>query len=121
MRLLVDMSLSPAWCDSLAREGHDALHWAAVGDPGAPDPIVLAWARANQRILFTHDLGFGAILAAAGADGPRVVQIRTQDPTPAAMARVVAEALRQFGEQLTVGAIVVVDPVRSRARVLPLR
>lgn len=42
----------------------------------------MAWARANDRIVFTHDLDFGRLLALAGRVGPSVMQVRTQDVLP---------------------------------------
>jgi predicted nuclease of predicted toxin-antitoxin system len=73
MKLLLDMNLAPDWCGVLGREGFDAVHWSAVGDGRATDAIVMAWARANGRVVVTHDLDFGALLAATGAEGPSVV------------------------------------------------
>jgi len=32
--------------------------------------------------VFTHDLDFGDILAATGAEAPSVIQVRTEDTTP---------------------------------------
>jgi len=47
-------------------------------------PVVrfMLWAKANGHLLFTHDLDFGAILAATEAEGPSVIQIRAQDISP---------------------------------------
>jgi hypothetical protein len=58
------MNLSPVWSDFLERAGHAATHWSAIGDPRAPDEEILLWARAHDHIVLTHDLDFGAILAA---------------------------------------------------------
>ena len=61
MKLLIDMNLSPGWVEVFKQQGLEALHWSAVGDPRAPDPIIMEWARANEYVLFTHDLDFGTI------------------------------------------------------------
>jgi hypothetical protein len=37
IKILVDMNLSPEWVPALIREGWEAVHWSAVGDPRAPD------------------------------------------------------------------------------------
>lgn len=64
MKLLVDMNLSPAWIEFFESSGYHAIHWSSVGDPRAPDYVIMDWARANDYVVFTHDLDFGAILAA---------------------------------------------------------
>lgn len=76
MKLLIDMNLSPAWVDVFERQGWQAFHWSAVGEPGALDRVILSWARENEYVVFTHDLDFGAILAATNADAPSVIQVR---------------------------------------------
>ena len=121
MKILIDMNLSPEWCAVLERLGFAAVHWSTVGDPRATDRDLLGWARANDCVVFTHDLDFGAVLAATGAEGPSVVLVRTQDPTPAHLADLLAAALRKLEPVLQEGAIVSIDEVRARARVLPLK
>ena len=66
----------------LEEAGHTASHWSTIGSLNAPDREVLLWAKANGYLLFTHDLDFGAILAATEAEGPSVIQIRAQDISP---------------------------------------
>lgn len=120
MKLVVDMSLSPDWCAVLRSEGWDAVHWSQVGDPQATDAQVMAWAAGEGRIVLTHDLDFGAILAATRAQGPSVVQVRAQDVLPKKLAPLLIPALRQVEQQLVAGALVVIDEGKLRVRVLPL-
>jgi predicted nuclease of predicted toxin-antitoxin system len=44
MKILIDMNLSPLWVEALRQGGHDAVHWSQVGDPGAPDRVLMEWA-----------------------------------------------------------------------------
>jgi predicted nuclease of predicted toxin-antitoxin system len=120
IRLLIDMNLSPEWVAELARHGYDAVHWSTVGDPRAGDAAIMAWARANGSVVFTHDLDFGTLLALTHADGPSVVQVRGQDVLPERMLPVLVAALRQYEATLLAGALVVVEETKSRVRVLPL-
>jgi predicted nuclease of predicted toxin-antitoxin system len=120
MRLLVDMNLSPDWVAVLKSAGWEATHWSTVGNPRAEDAEVMAWARAQKHVVFTHDLDFGTLLALTHAGSPRVIQVRTQDVTPAGIGELVFGALRQFEGILEKGALIVLDEARSRARVLPL-
>jgi len=121
VKLLVDMNLSPRWVGLLTDAGIDAAHWSSLGRPNAPDPEIMAFARANGYVVLTHDLDFGTILAATSGDKPSVVQIRSRDVSPDAIGGLVIDALRQMAAELDEGALLTVDPKRTRLRVLPLQ
>ena len=121
MKLLVDMNLSPDWVQILVEKGFEAVHWSSVGKANSSDHAIMAWARANGYVLLTHDLDFGAILAATKAKGPSVVQIRAQDVNPHHIGNSVTRILLQFQQYLEKGAILTVDESKSRVRILPLR
>lgn len=121
MRLVLDMNLSPRWVGFLRDNGIEAVHWSTVGDPRARDAAIMAWARDNSWVVFTHDLDFSALLAATEAVGPSVIQLRTQDVMPDAAGEDVLRVLRQHGTALEEGAIVSVDRMTARVRVLPIR
>ena len=120
MRIVSDMNLAPAWAEVLRQAGHDAVHWSAVGDPRALDGELMAWAAREGRIVLTHDLDFGAILAVTGAKSPSVLQVRAQDTLPEHLSPLVLEALQRYSDFLSVGALVVLDERSVRARILPL-
>ena len=120
LRLLIDMNLSPSWVEVLRMAGFEAIHWYKLGAPNAPDSELFAWAREHKYIVFTHDLDFGAMLVATHAESPSVFQIRTEDVSPAALAPRAIELLHRFTPQLSSGALVVVDEMRERIRILPL-
>jgi predicted nuclease of predicted toxin-antitoxin system len=121
MKFVIDMNLSPAWCEALKQAGHEAVHWSEVGDPKATDATVMAWATDHEAVVFTHDLDFSAMLAASGGRGPSVLQVRAEDVLPEGIGKVTLSAIRQHEQALVAGAIVVVEPWRTRSRVLPLR
>lgn len=121
MKLLVDMNLSPRWLARLAESGIEAVHWSSVGPHNATDEQIMAYAAANEYIVMTHDLDFGAILAATRGDKPSVVQIRAEDVSPIAIGARVVAALKQMEPELVTGALLTVDATRARLRVLPLR
>ena len=120
IRLLLDMNLSPEWVAELSRHGYDAVHWSTIGDARAADTVIMSWARANDRVVFTHDLDFGTLLALTHANGPSVVQVRGQKILPEHMGAIVIAALRQYETALLAGAMVVVEERKWRVRVLPL-
>lgn len=80
----------------------------------------MEWARTNGYIVFTHDLDFGSLLAATGADTPSVIQVRTQDVLPNSIENLVISALNQFESFLDIGALVTVNQAQSRVRILPI-
>jgi predicted nuclease of predicted toxin-antitoxin system len=98
MKIVIDMNLSPQWVDVLMLEGYDCVHWSEIGSPNAPDREILLWARSNGYVVFTHDLDFGAILAATKADSPSVLQLRTQNISPKRIGEWVVSAFKQFEE-----------------------
>ena len=115
------MNLSPDWIPVLREAGLEVVHWSNIGDPGAPDKEIMTWAKDNHCVVFTHDLDFGSLLALTQAEGPSVIQIRTQDVTPAAIGPLVLRMFHQFHSEIEAGALIVLDEARSRARILPLR
>ena len=121
MKLLVDMNLSPRWVKVLVEAGVEAAHWSAIGAKNAPDSEIMAYASTNDCVVLTHDLDFGAILAATHGEKPSVVQIRAEDVSPDIIGLQVIAALRQMAPELEEGALLTVDPNRTRLRVLPLQ
>jgi predicted nuclease of predicted toxin-antitoxin system len=119
-KLVIDMNLSPQWAQALLDRGWEAVHWSTVGDPRATDRAIMDWAVANQYVVFTHDLDFGAMLALSHEAGPSVLQVRAQNVLPDHLGAAVVAALGQHEEDLSSGALVVVDEGRSRVRVLPI-
>lgn len=120
MKLLLDMNLSPRWVSLLASAGMEASHWSTLGSHHAPDAVIMAYARAHGHVVLTNDLDFGAILAATQGDKPSVVQIRSDDVSPEAIGAAVIAALTQMSAELLEGALLTVDPHRTRLRLLPL-
>ena len=121
MKLLVDMNLSPRWIALLRDSGVDAVHWSVVGKINAPDTEIMAYAMSNDCIVLTHDLDFSAILAVTQGEKPSVVQIRADDVSPDAIGMQVVAALRQMESELEAGALLTIDPSRTRLNLLPLQ
>jgi predicted nuclease of predicted toxin-antitoxin system len=120
MKFLIDMNLSPRWVEVFVAAGFDAAHWFVIGDPRATDRSILEWARSTGYIVFTHDLDFGAILAATQASGPSVIQIRAENVLPKDAGDAVMAAIRRFQDELEQGALISIDLESARARILPI-
>jgi predicted nuclease of predicted toxin-antitoxin system len=119
MKLLVDMNLSPRWAMLLADAGIEAVHWSSIGLQDAPDAVILDYAIANNYVVLTNDLDFSAILAATNIKKPSVVQLRSTDLSPDQIGKQVLAALQQMSAEIDAGALVTIDSIRTRIRVLP--
>jgi predicted nuclease of predicted toxin-antitoxin system len=120
MKILLDMNLSPRWQEFLAQEHIEAVHWKDVGKVGASDVEIMAYAAQHDYVVLTQDLDFSAILAATSGVKPSVVQLRSDNLDPSAIGSNVTAALRQLTSELDAGALVSLDPQRTRIRLLPL-
>jgi len=121
MKVLVDMNLSPRWVDLLANSSIEAAHWSTVGISNATDSEIMTYAREKDYVVLTHDLDFSAILAATNGSKPSVVQIRAENVSPDVIGKQIIVALSQMATELEGGALLTVDPFRTRLRVLPMR
>ena len=121
MKLLIDMNLSPHLVRFFKDRGYEAIHWIDIGDPGATDREIMAWAKERGYVVVTHDLDFGAILAATEASFPSVVQVRTLDVSPESIGPKLADLIEMYRKPLEEGALIVLDDAKVRVRILPLR
>jgi len=121
MKLLLDMNLSPLWKNRLAELSIESDHWSNVGAANASDTEIMAYAKANRLIVLTQDLDFSAILAATNGELPSVVQIRGSEVSFEVIGNQVVAALIQMTAELESGALLSIDPTRTRMRLLPLR
>ncbi|HEY5048021.1 MAG TPA: DUF5615 family PIN-like protein [Rhizomicrobium sp.] len=121
MRILIDMNLSPAWAKFLSDASIPATHWSGVGAANATDREIMAYAAEHDYVVLTYDLDFGAILAATQGEKPSVVQIRSSDLKPEIIGAAVVSALRSMESELETGALISVEPQRTRLRVLPFK
>lgn len=120
MKILIDMNLSPDWTATFTAAGVESVHWSTIGDPRAEDIEIIAYARSNGYIIFTHDLDFGTLLALTRSPGPSVIQVRTQDILPSSLGNIVISVMRDNEFVLGRGALIVIDERRARVRILPL-
>ncbi len=120
MKLLLDMNLPVRWVDALAQAGHDPVHAVSLGLARAQDAEIMRVARASARVVVTHDLDFGAILAATQGATPSVIQIRADGLSSPIVMSALLTAIRACEAELATGALLTVDAERWRVRLLPL-
>jgi len=120
MKFLADMGISPKAVDFLVRLGYPAVHVQQQGLHRLKDSEILAKARREGCILLTHDLDFGDLLAASGADLPSVVIFRLRNMHPENVDRHLLKIVSRFAKVLESGVIMVVTEGQVRTRRLPL-
>jgi predicted nuclease of predicted toxin-antitoxin system len=86
----------------------------------------MQWAAENDHIVLTNDvltndLDFGAILAVTRGTRPSVVQVRGDLLSPHEIGNAVVRAIHQARQELLEGALISVDVVYARLRILPLK
>ncbi len=104
----------------LTAAGHESVHWIDVGEPNAPDRVILEHAHRNGQVILTQDLDFGTLLAVGGLSTPSVIQFRAQAVLPSDVGEQLLAAIDVARSHLETGAIVTVDPVGHRVTVLPI-
>ncbi len=114
------MNLSPGWAVALQSKGYQAAHWSSIGNPAATDQTIMDWARKNGYIIFIHDLDFGILLALTRERGPSVIQIRAEDIMPDTLEDRLISVMNLYSSQLEKGALLTIDPSRSRIKILPI-
>lgn len=120
MRFLADMGVALRVVERLRAEGHDVIHLREEGLHRLPNGAILDKAAAERRILLTFDLDFGEILALSGGQSVSVVLFRLHNTrTPHVLERL-GKVLKDSGQAIEQGAVVVIEESRHRVRRLPL-
>jgi predicted nuclease of predicted toxin-antitoxin system len=120
MKFLADMGISPRVVEELRMKKHDAIHLIEEGLNRLPDREILQKARQENRVLLTHDLDFGELLAASGGELPSVVVFRLKDMRAANVSKHLFSIINQQSEALSQGAILSVTEQKVRVRRPPI-
>ena len=114
------MGISPGTVAYLQDSGHDATHLNDQNLGRLPDSEILEKARSEDRILLTHDLGFGELIAASAAHLPSVIIFRLRNMRPDSLNQYMAIILEEHVDLLQSGFIMSVTEDQIRSRALPL-
>lgn len=120
MKFLADMGISPKTVSHLNQKGHDAVHLIDENLHRLSDPDILCKSRSEGRILLTHDLDFGELMAASGASLPSVIIFRLGNMAAVYVHRHLDLILKEYAEELEQGAILSITENRVRIRRLPI-
>ena len=120
MKFLLDMGISPETGMYLTKLGHDAVHLIDEAIGRASDFEIMDKALNEQRIILTHDLDFGKLLAFSGEKLPSVVIFRLRNMRPENVNRFCERVIDRFSDSLEQGAILSVGDKKIRSHVLPV-
>jgi predicted nuclease of predicted toxin-antitoxin system len=120
MKFLLDMGISTKSAAHLRRLGHDALHLFEQRLERLPDQDIILKACSENRVLVTHDLDFGELLAASGDRLPSVVTFRLRKMHPDIVNRCLDTIIANHQEALAQGVLISVAEGRIRIRRLPI-
>jgi len=120
MRFLLDMGISPDTGLYLKELGHDAIHLIDGGMERASDFQIMEKALNERRIILTHDLDFGRMLAFSGERSPSVVTFRLTSMRPENVNQFCKTIIDRFSDIMAKGAILSVGDRKVRSHLLPL-
>ncbi len=120
MKFLLDMGLANSTAIFLRGRGYDAIHLREEGLQRLEDKQIIAKALQENRIVLTHDLDFGRIVALSHQQYPTVITFRLDDMQPSQVNHYLTELLTQFAQELKIGALVSVNEQVIRVRQLPV-
>lgn len=114
------MGLARSTARFLDALGHDAIHLRDLGLERADDEAVVTMAFSEGRIVLTHDLDFGRIVALGRGRVSSVVTFRLGDMRPTEVNRWLQVVIERFSADLEAGALITVGDRGIRVRRLPI-
>ena len=120
MKFLLDMGISPETGFYLTRLGHDVVHLIDEGMVRASDFQIMDKALNEERIILTHDLDFGRMLAFSGERLPSVVTFRLTNMRPENVNQFCKTIIDRFSDVMAKGAILSVGDKKVRSHLLPI-
>jgi predicted nuclease of predicted toxin-antitoxin system len=100
--------------------GHDAVHLRDQGLQRLEDVDIIHKAQTEDRVILTHDLDFGRLIALSRVRLPSVITLRLTDMRPVTVNHWLKDILLTFQAQLEDGALISVTDRGIRLRRLPI-
>lgn len=114
------MPLSASLAAWLRDQGHDAVHAAELGLAAAPDSIIVARAKQDDRTIVTADLDYPRLLALMQGRDSSLILFRDGNWSEADVLARMGEILQGMTAADLTRSIIVVEHGRIRRRRLPV-
>jgi len=115
LRFPVDANVPKSVVSCLRDLGHDVADVREILPNGTVDQRIFDYAQNERRILVTHDLGFGNLIAYPVGSHVGIIAIRPQNLPPKVTARIVCSYVETHTDELP-NALVVLSPGGARVR-----
>lgn len=120
MRFVLDMGLARRTAEFLRTKEHDAIHLRDQGLQRLSDVSIVEKALVERRVILTHDLDFGRIVALSRGQLPSVITFRLTDMRADEVNHRLEDVLQRFAPLLDEGALISVTDDAVRIRRLPV-
>lgn len=120
IRFLLDMGIAQSTSRSLSSPGHDTIHLRDQGLERLQDRMIVEKAQREGRVIVTHDLDFGRIVALSEGSVRSIITLRLSDMTPGRVNQSPGTVVGQASSALERGALITVTDRGFRIRELPI-
>jgi predicted nuclease of predicted toxin-antitoxin system len=120
MKFLADMGISPKTVTFLQGLEQDVVHLHEQGLDRMEDFDILEKSLCEKRILLTHDLDFGELIARSRARLPSIIIFRLRNMSPEKVNLYLSEVISKHQDALQQGVIISVTEGQIRVRLLPI-
>jgi len=120
IKFLADMNVSPVTVEQLKNLKWDIIRVSEIMDIRSRDTEILLYAKENDRVIITQDLDFSTLLAISGYKKPSLINLRLEENRPDSVAKRLLMAVAGMENELAEGAVLSVDDVSIRYRLLPI-
>lgn len=110
------MEVSVSTVRVLQEHGNEVIHLREEGSWRLSDSAMFDKARKEKCVVLTFDLDFGDLLAYTVQSLPSVIIFRLRNQTPASVTPRLLETLSSCSQELSTGAVVIVEDNRYRLR-----
>ena len=120
MKILCDENVHGPVVDRLRAHGHNVL-WIREFTPGITNGHVFQVTRQKDRLLLTGDKDFARSVIVGNEQVKGLVLLRLDKLSPQEEARIVADVIKQRGEEKLNGFVTTIRPTTVREHLLPSR
>ncbi len=120
MRFLLNENISPSIVPLFQKINWNAVHACSLGLQGKTDVHIVEYAIREGLIIITHDLDYSRIVSLSGKDKPSILSFRLEKISKDVLFSLVSLNKVQLEYYLQKGALVSIDEIGFRFRLLPV-